>query len=234
MADFNVELFEQTVKEKKKNASAGGSFNRDMFLGELMESLDRGQVTESVQKVDAVTQRSDEIAGAIGNSGTVVNEQQQQQPQRRVVETHTSRPQGGFTDIDVDVNGNVVQRSGAPVVGGNSREEQMYQDFNRASSELANRYNNNGLINEYNTGVGQPQRQAQPVPQNLNEHIEKTVVGILSESMTQIANNAFKNAIFETYRAEKIADGIKENKELIKKIVVETILQLQKRNQKKT
>jgi len=107
--------------------------------------------------------------------------------------------------------------------------------------ELARRYNSSGLINEYNKAGGippTPNPSQSYAPQNLNEQIEKTVVGILSESMKEIANSALKNAIFESYQTERVSnvikEGIQENKDLIKKIVVETILQLQKRNQKKS
>jgi hypothetical protein len=237
MADFDVEKYQELIKEKKEaSRSQGGGFNRDEFLGNLLNSLETKQINEAVQKVGAVTERSDQIAGAVTKNGETFTQQSQPRPQQ-MNETQ-SRTQAGFTDIDIGPDGNIVSRNNPVGQYGNNREEQLYNRIAESSNELARRYNSSGLINEYNKSGGNPAPTQSYVPQNLNEQIEKTVVGILSESMKEIANSALKNAIFESYQTERVAnvikEGIQENKGLIKKIVVETILQLQKRNQNKS
>ena len=56
---------------------------------------------------------------------------------------------------------------------------------------------------------------------------------ILNENFGHLFAEAMKNSIIEAYKAEVIKSGLDENKEYIKEIVIETILELQKRNQSK-
>lgn len=70
-------------------------------------------------------------------------------------------------------------------------------------------------------------------PNMIVEQVSNVAEQYLQENFGSLFSEAMKQTIVETYKAERVKAAIQENRELIKDIVVETILELQKRNQSK-
>ena len=66
----------------------------------------------------------------------------------------------------------------------------------------------------------------------LNEEIKKGINTYLQENFNYIVEDAIKNTILELYTVERIKDVLIENDEIIKKMVINTIKELQNKSKK--
>ncbi|MFW5847545.1 MAG: hypothetical protein ACOCVF_01315, partial [bacterium] len=207
--------------------------NRDEFLGDLLNSLQTGRQGKAVNKLKVVEGRSKNIEvnehGISGNKNKPLNEDdlakhvgyapkpKQQQPvneQRRQVD-----PNQYFSNEE--------------------REKKLFSQFSNQnqglSEQLKNMYNGN-MINEYNTGMHQPQKQPMMPqggvnPQLLQEQIQHQVMGFMNEHFAKLAEEALRNTIIEMYsqeRVKKVMDDIMPE-DRVRRIVIETIRDLQNR-----
>jgi hypothetical protein len=124
------------------------------------------------------------------------------------------------------------------------RDNMMFNNFrtnaNGASRgniyDVALEYNNSGVINEYNSGMGQ-NRSNMPMPmgginpQIIQEQIGNHTINFINEHFVNLADKALKNHIIETYAIERVKKVIVEQmKPVIKEMVVEIIREIQNKN----
>jgi len=107
--------------------------------------------------------------------------------------------------------------------------------------DIKSMYNNqSGVVNEYNTaGVGDTANYQTPTnginPQIINEQIGNHTIAFINEHFVNLADQALKNHIVETYAVERVKKVLIEQLQpLIKEMVVETIRDIQSKNKKKT
>lgn len=133
------------------------------------------------------------------------------------------------------------------------RDEQMFKDFEKMKgSTLAESIENfsggrGGAGNSSPTVDfnGQQYLTSPPsgagnkgAPQQLNEGVlVESVKSIVNEHLTEnlgpVFEEAIKNTVIEMYAVERIQEVLKENKDLIKSVVVETIKEIRDRSKSK-
>ena len=135
------------------------------------------------------------------------------------------------------------------------RDEQMFRDFEKMKgSTLAESienfsggrgsagnssptvdFNGQQYLTSPPSGAGQGKSDA---PQQLNEGVltesVKSIVNEhLNENLGPVFEEAIKNTIIEMYAVERIQEVLKENRDLIKSVVVETIKEIRDRSKSK-
>lgn len=198
-----------TRKQNKGNTpDESGNAPKDNFLNNLVESLNTGRQTEAtdkLKKVDAIaSEKSGDKMPASNNSGTVASEtskySQQQQPQ-----SNSYNPP-------------------APT-NGNERDEKLYEEFERRKKEMLG-----GGAASTPQASQQPTapQQRQSGSQFVNEDkLYETVNNVISEKFAVVVEQAMKDSIVEIYSAARMKEVLEENRDTIKKMVIETIRELQ-------
>jgi hypothetical protein len=206
---------------------------RDSFLHGLMEAYNHGKPTASSNLIKVV----DNTVSA--NKG-----EQTQMPTPTATVAPTANPH--------------IQRPQAPAQMSPDREEQMYKDFEKknngtlADSISAFQGKNTGNPAPQGTHVnyagqqylttppvGTPMNEGQvQMPMQLNEaalveSVQQIVNGHLAENLGPIFEEAIKGTVIEMFAVERIQEVLKENKDLIKEVVVETIKEIRDRSKKK-
>lgn len=117
------------------------------------------------------------------------------------------------------------------VMADQERDEQMFNDIQKKHNKtLAESIGDFSGVqtpnyNQYNTGL-MPQQQ-------LNESLITGVVDkYLMNNFGHVVEESIKSTILEMYAAERVKEVLNENKDLIKKIVYETIREIQNKNKK--
>lgn len=107
--------------------------------------------------------------------------------------------------------------------------------------DVAANYNKSGVINEYNSGMATPNAGANMVmgggvnPQVINEQIGNHTVAFINEHFVNLADQALKNHIVETYAVDRVKKVLEEQmKPVIEQMVIETLRKIQSKNKKKT
>lgn len=147
--------------------------------------------------------------------------------------------------------GNARQNQVQPVNMSQDREQQMYNDFQKMKTntlaESIEQFSGGQQVNgqqstmtnfngqQYLTSI--PNNAQQPMnnaPMQMNEAAVKGVVNnYLSENLGTVFEEAIKGTIIEMYAVERIKEVLNENRDLIKKVVVETIREIQQKNKAK-
>lgn len=98
--------------------------------------------------------------------------------------------------------------------------------------------NNNGYLTEEQMRIALAQKGMQPMAGGgmmnsgmIVEQVNNVAQEFLNENFGSLFSEALKQTIVETYKADRVKAALQENREMIKEIVIETILELQKRNQ---
>jgi len=200
-------------------------FSRNKWLNDLVESRSTGAKNETVQKIEKIVKRSDDVVvDEFGNPKLKPN------APKTVDESylkHIQQPQ-------------VTQTQSAPIY--EERDERMYDRFNKS---------NKGLYDSINEVVKPMVNNAQQYNHNnmgnapLNEEVLfKSVDSYLSKNISPLLEQMMKNVIVETYERERIKKVLKENPEIIEgyinenpkiveKIVLDTLRKLKERNSTK-
>jgi hypothetical protein len=204
---------------------------RDSFLHGLMEAYNQGKPTASSNLIKVV----DNTVAA--NKGEATRMQTPTATVAPTANPHTPRP---------------------PAQMSPDREEQMYKDFDaQKKTTLADSIANfqgkntgnpapqgthvNYAGTQYLTTppVGTPMNEGQvQMPMQLNEaalveSVQQIVNGHLAENLGPIFEEAIKGTVIEMFAVERIQEVLKENKDLIKEVVVETIKEIRDRSKKK-
>ena len=206
--------------------------SKDKFLGELLHSARTGKETNASIKIKTI----DKVAEAKINKTTVDPSILQH------VGAVTSTP---------SINETVATK---PVMS--SAEMARYNEQERIRKEGIN-----PMTNQSNAGiadsmekymnippVGAPMNQntgmlnEQQMSANLGggasnqlivEQVTNVATQLLNENFGKLYAEAMKNSIIESYKTEVVRASLEENRAMIKEIVIETILEIQKRNQSK-
>ena len=204
-----------------ENAQGTSLLPKDVFLNELLTSLNTGQETKATNLIKIVENKTAAKFGEIVRHDVA--------PIAPVVQ---QRPQ--------PKNLNEVEMSP-------ERDELLFAEFEkrRKSSTLA------GDIEGFNKGVVQPIQNYQNTPyvgqpmqpnaggvpmlneQYLGESVKRIVNNYLIENFGPVVEEAIKTTILEMYAVERIKEVLTENKEMIKTVVYETIRELQSKNKSK-
>lgn len=201
LTKLKEEIAEKKQNKVKEFQKSGGPVAKDVFLKDLIDSLESGQESHSSKKIKLVEQATAKKTGDVAPSGT-------NQTISEAINSHsggkaTSPTMGG--DVDSD------------------REEQLYKEFERKKKELLGEKGGGEFIP--NNSQGQYSQ-----PQQLNEEkLISFVKETINESFAPIVEQAMKDSIVEIYTVERIKEVIKENESLIRGIVINTIRELQKK-----
>jgi hypothetical protein len=205
MADkLDLKELKKEISDRKKakpDVSEGSKVAKDAFLHNLQKSLETGQMTEAAKRIKAVDQGA--ANKIIAKKGGIPSNTGTSPSMSEALAAH-----GGST-----VNSSSQETS--------DRDDLLYEEFKRKQNELLN-----GVSAGNNSGIAQ-------VPQvNLNEAVlNESVKKIINENFAHIVGEAMKDTIIEIYSVEKMKEVMLENRDLIRKVVIETIRELQ--NKKK-
>lgn len=242
---MDLSLIKQEIESRKKEkshiAESAGidmPMAKDNFLHSLQESLATGVPNKATAKVKVVADRSNnmDVAGGqvINKNATPVNEQvlqtmaQPQQPPQQ----NFNQPQHPQYPVNPNMmNPNVNPNALDP------REEQFYRNLQETKQMLGT--SNVGMADAlamYQKPAGQANQGQQMItnPNALNEAVKHEVQNFMANiDLSRMVEDAVKHTMMEMYQKEKVEIAINENKDVIQKMVVNTILALKKRNQQK-
>lgn len=230
---MDLSLIAEEIKNRKKERGeiaeqAGIDIPTDNFLHSLQQSLASGHPNKATAKLKVVNERSENMVvkgpgeGVINNNPHAVNEDvlRNVNPQP----SYTANPN---PNVNPNVNPNYPQNNAS------SRDEQFYKNLNETKQILGN--NEIGMVDAMAMYQKQQPNQ-QPMitnPNYLTEQVNNAVHTYMQTNIAVVVEAAVKNTMMEMYQKEKIETALNENKEMIQKIVVETILALKKRNTQK-
>jgi hypothetical protein len=204
---------EISSRHKEKNQIHGNEgAPKDKFLYGLLSSLKTGQVNESTNLI-------------------------------KTVDVHTAKKLGEKPSLKIDENVPVSKPQpmrdvpAQPVNMSPEREEQLWRDMEakkkQTLAESIQGYYSQNTHQQY-----PPQYQQQQNSPMLNEErlvgaVKGTVDKYLSENFGLVVEEAIKSTILEMYAVERIKEVLNENKDLVKKLVYETIREIQEKNKNK-
>ena len=225
MAKPDLNKLKSEIDNRKKErgisterTNGAGLMPKDVFLNELMTSLQTGQDTKATNLIKLVENKT------AAKAGEVIRHEVQPVQQRTI-----QQPK----------NLNEVEMSP-------ERDELLFAEFEkRRKSTLAgdidnfNRTGNQTMQNYQNTQyVGQPMQPNAGQPMQINEQylgesVKKIVNNYLIENFGPVVEEAIKSTILEMYAVERIKEVLTENREMIKSLVYETIREIQAKSKAK-
>lgn len=243
MPEFNLDSIKQEIEARRSEqmlteqqtgtGRMGAPRESKKFLVDLLQSVNQGGApTAAVQALRTVTEQSDAIYGVpttIGRpSPSMPQTQYQPQPQQYNQQPY-QQPQ--------QLNENFM---GGNTTGDRGADSYFEQQMQQGMELLRVRAQKNqqgqpqaGLgqaLNEYNNAPMMPQQGFNP--NMLNEHIAN------SANFQKLVEGAYKNMINEMFAKEKIENALVEIvqsetfKKIMKKTIVDTLLEIQNRNKK--
>lgn len=210
--DFS-KIKEELDNRKKNIAETATAENlpKDNFLFELSNSLRSGSESRATERIKLIEDKT-----AVKNNERPVhnvNSNVQVPSQRQPIGQQPKRPVFG-EEFD--------------------REEQMFNDLNTKQHRNAGM---SEVIGEY-TGQSNKQPNRQYGAGNmlneevLNEAVIKSVNRYLGENLETILSEVIKDTMLEIFAKDRIKTVINEDKEAMKKMVIEAIRELQQKNKK--
>jgi hypothetical protein len=222
--DSRKQLKKQTVVNEGQDVPMA----RDEFLYGLEQSLKTGKPNAATAKLNIVKERADnmEVAG-----GQVINKNTKPVNQQVINELAQTQAPQQTQQYNYPPNPNINQNPN----GVDPREEQFYKNLQETKQLLGG--NNVGMADAMQMYMkNQPQQPQMITNANaLNEAVRKEVLNFMGNiDLVKMVEDAVKGTMMEIYQKEKVETALNENKDLIKKMVVETILALKKRNQQQS
>lgn len=232
MANTKVDLtkiHEEIASRKREktdsivNETGTGVIPRDVFLNELLTSLQSGRKSPVINNIKTMDARAEIINNSL-KTGVVTQDAVNKINELKQSNTQVipqARPINRNPDIDMSPE----------------REEQLFRDFeNRKKQTLAE-----SIQTYVNTpAVGAPMNNNPVMPPKqlnenyLNENVKKMVDNYLFESTIPVLEEAIKSTVMEMYAVERIREVLQENREMIKSIVKEVIKEIQEKNKAKS
>lgn len=227
---MDLELIAQEIKRRKDekgqiSEQSGVDIPHDNFLHGLQVSLATGQPNKASAKLKVVNERSENM---VVQGDQVVNKNQNPVNEDVLREVHNTQP-----NYPPNPNPNANPNGYAPNTG--ARDEQFYKNLNETQQLMGNSNNDAGVADAIAKFQGN-KPQGQPMitnPNYLTEQVNNAVQTYMQTNVGVVVEAAVKSAMMEMYQKEKVEAALHENKEMIQKIVVETILALKKRNTQK-
>jgi hypothetical protein len=211
---------EKNMVQSPFGEKVGGNLApRDTFLNGLIESLNTGRDTASSNLVKTVDNKAALRKGEVARHD-VKPVAPVQQPVHRTepIDMSPERDEQLFVDIERKRKQTLAE-SIEGFTGAQPRTNQgNYVDYN--GQKLLTTPPATGGLSTINEGV-------------LVENVKKIVNGYLSENLGPIFEEAIKDTIIEMYAVERIKEVLKENREMIKTVVIETIREIQQKNKAK-
>jgi len=198
-------------KRERSNVNSSGVAPRDTFLNELLTSLHTGRDTTSTNLIKLVENKV-----AIKNKETVVH---------NVKETDVERMPAR---IPVLTEQKKVDMSP-------ERDEALWAEIERKRIQSKNQTLAESM-GEYIAPAGAPARQGQQMNLNegyLVENVKKIVDNYLIDNFGPIIEEAIKSTMLELYAVDRIKGVLTENKEIIQKMVYDTIREIQAKSKSK-
>ena len=227
--DFNKvrERANQERERRMKEGAARGEQQlvndapKDSLLHDLVESLNTGKpskLAENIRQVDRLAKtKSGNIAPSTPSGGGLSSalsqhlgsQPQQQQPQQQINERDQAFNQQFQQPVNRQQNqASLSEQLAAMNGGGQNNMHQAYQQMH---------------------GVQNPAPQPQQNPSLINEQVNAAVNQIDFNGLLQ---ETLKNTVLQMYANEKIQAFLNENKDVIKKIVKETLIELSRAKKK--
>lgn len=226
--DLNKLKSEIDSRKKEKGISTertngAGLMPKDVFLNELMTSLQTGQDTKATNLIKLVENKTAAKAGEV-----IRHEVQPLQP----VQPRNLPQQRNLNEVEMSPERDELlfaefeKRRKSTLAGD-------IEGFNRTAGQPNN--NNNyqnvpyvGQPMNPNAGAGQPMLNEQ----YLGESVKRIVNNYLIENFGPVVEEAIKSTILEMYAVERIKEVLTENREMIKTLVYETIREIQAKSKK--
>lgn len=206
--DLNKLKAEIATSKNEKTATYNGVAPRDVFLNGLLESLQSGRENISTNIVKTIDNK---VAAKKGEpsiftlneaSMPVVHQQPVQHNVRPTVDMSTERDEQLFIDLERRRKQTLAESI------------QEYINTPPIGTPMANQIPNIGTQGVLNEAY-------------LGERVKKLVDNYLVENFAPVIEEAIRSTIIEMYAVDRIKTVLNENREMIKKIVYETIKELQ-------
>jgi len=243
-------------EERKRRATEGeqrgdtmtmprGNAPKDSLLHELQLSLQTGKATPMVENMKQVDRVANSKSGASGRPaqggngggglgdvlsqhiGAPPKQQQgydQQQPPRQQINEQQHNPRDDQFDrqfqqrpsSQASLSEQLSQMGGSGQMNPQQQMMEAYQKMQGTQQPMNNQ---------------QPQQQPQYNGGNINEQVSQALNNVDFSSLLQ---ESLKSTIMEMYSMEKVQKSLIENKDVIKKIVKETLIELSQAKKKTT
>lgn len=223
-----------------------GNAPKDSLLHELQISLRTGKPTQMVENMRQVDRMANTKGGASGKPpkiGGGLNDalskhisvppkqqqsqypQQTQQPRQQIHEDDNSRDKQFDKQFEhrSNSNNNSLSQQLGEISGANNGQMNPQQKMMESYQKMSGTQQ---PMQQYT-----PNQQQQYNPTNINEQVNEAIGQVDFASLLQ---ESLKNTIMEMYAVEKVQKSLLENKDIIKKIVRETLIELSQANKKKT
>jgi hypothetical protein len=206
-----------------ENVNSLSGSPRDEFLNGLVTSLKTGSATPATNLVrevhnTVVDKKGGDTKHSISKPTPKPTPVRNSHPSK--VDMSPERDEQMFKDFE-KMKGSTLAESIEKFNGGTGGNSSPTVDFNgQQYLTSAPAQANQGKSQQLNEGV-----LVESVKSIVNEH--------LSENLAPIFEEAIKNTIIEMYAVERIQEVLKENKDLIKSVVVETIKEIRDRSKSK-
>lgn len=193
-----------------------GSGAKDQFLNSLVESLNSGQQSKATNLIKQIDYKASgeegESSAAVsntGSAGTVSSEVQKFSGQNNTQPTAPPSTQ--------------------PNSGGNDREAKLHEEFERKKKELfgsgANAHSKT-TTSQYPQQIQQSQ-QSQGGQVISEAKLYETIDNVISEKFATVVEQAMKDSIVQIYSEARMKEVLEENKDTVRKIVIDVIKELQ-------
>lgn len=239
MADNKIDL--NIIKEQisKRREEVGATpqqkkQNRDAFLSELLQARNNGVPTKASEKIKIVEKVSDKVV-----NGRVPAEHSAKNVDPSLLahvnptppaNTPQYQPQANpYQPINEGMMGERDTRFDAQI---NNLNNQYLQGTPPQQPQQANQF---GMLTEQQVQQMMANQQGTQLPQNnlMTEQVGTAINSFINENMGVIVEQAMKNAVMEMYSIERIKTTLDENRDLIQKIVIDTIKMLSERKKAK-
>jgi len=195
-----------TRKQTKTDApEKSGNMAKDEFLNGLVESLNTGKPTQSSDKLRKVDVKASEKTGddlSSGSNSTVGSELNKYS--NNINESSNPTP----------------SKSKDEMYG--ERDDKLYEEFERKKKQMLN---NRSTSTSQNNSPQQQQSNQFISEDKLNEKVNN----IISDKFAMVVEQAMKDSIVEIYTSARMKEVLDDNRDTIKKIVIEVIKELQNR-----
>lgn len=221
----------QKTNKKKMAETIGQDIPqaKDEFLNGLLEAYRTGKPNKSTAKLKLVDERTKNMEV---NGGHVINKNQN--PVNEDVLKHiesTHNPNHNPNQHNPNYNPNQHNPNQYDPNQMDPRDEQFYKNLQETKQLMGGSNKNMSMVDAiemYQKNQQNPQMISSP--NALNEAVKREVNNVLENiDFGKLVETSVKNTMMEIYQKEKVEAALNENKDLIQKIVVDTIISLKKR-----
>jgi hypothetical protein len=197
-----------------ENVQGTALLPKDVFLNELMTSLQTGRETKATNLIKVVENKT------AAKFGEVIRHDVNPIPQQHPVQPKNINEIGMSPERDELLFAEFERRKNKSTLA------ESIEGFNKTAPPAVQNYMNTPY-------VGQPMQPQVINEQYLTENVKKIATNFLVENLGPILEEAIKNTVLEMYAVDRIKGVLTENKEMIKTVVYETIRELQAKNKNK-